>query len=105
MILDKQAGALHMRVIAFLLTTTLPSFVFAQATEGVIIRCGASEGHSFFFESFANPDGPNWDTDRISGGKIILVRLGEEWDIQFDDARGASGYRQDGANVVPLMET
>lgn len=92
-----------MRFIALILMTTLPSFVFSQASQGVIIRCGASEGHSFFFEGFANPDGPNWDTDRISGGKIILVRLGDEWDIQFDDAIGASGYRQDGAKLFPLM--
>jgi hypothetical protein len=49
-----------------------------------------------------NPEGPEWADDGISGGKIILVRLGNEWDIQFDDAFGASGYRQDGATVLVL---
>lgn len=41
----------------------------------------------------------------MSNGKIILIRLGDEWDIQFDDSVGAYGYRQDGARVLPLMET
>ncbi|GGA19370.1 hypothetical protein GCM10011498_20320 [Amylibacter cionae] len=50
-----------------------------------------------------NPDGPNWSQDGISTGKIVLVRYGEEWDILFDDSVGASGYRQDGATVVPLI--
>ena len=40
----------------------------------------------------------------MSGGQIILVRLGDEWDIQFDDSIGAFGYRQDGAQVFPLLE-
>lgn len=38
----------------------------------------------------------------MSNGSILLVRLGQEWDIQFGDALGAYGYRQDGATVVLL---
>lgn len=77
--------------------------VFAQATEGVLIRCGASSGHAFFFQDeFFNPEGSGWQEDGMSSGKIILVKLGNEWDIQFDDAIGTSGYRQDGARVIPL---
>lgn len=75
----------------------------AEAREGVVIRCGASSGTGYFFrDPLTNPDGPNWQDDGISNGKIVLVRLGDEWDIQFDDTVGAYGYRQDGARVVPL---
>ncbi len=41
----------------------------------------------------------------MSNGKIILVKLGEEWDIQFDDSVGAYSYRQDGGTVILLGQT
>ena len=76
----------------------------AQTTNGVLIRCGASAGQSFFFkDSIFNPSGSAWEKDGMSNGKIVLIKLGEEWDIQFDDAAGAYGYRQDGAAVTPVM--
>jgi hypothetical protein len=82
----------------------LASALTAQEQEGVLARCGASDGHGFFFkdEEF-NPGGSSWKKDAFTTGRIILVKLGEEWDIQFDDALGAYGYRQDGADVLPLM--
>ena len=71
--------------------------------EGVLARCGASKGQGYFFhDSLMNPEGPNWDQDGISNGKIVLIKLGDEWDIQFGDAMQAYGYRQDGAVVMPL---
>jgi hypothetical protein len=77
---------------------------FAQVGDGVLIRCGASTGQAFFFkDAISNPSGPNWTEDKLSNGKIILVKLGEEWDIQFDDLLGSNGYRQDGAKVIPLL--
>lgn len=70
---------------------------------GVLARCGASKGDGYYFkDKLFNPNGPTWNEDGISKGKIVLVRLGDEWDIQFDDAVGAYGYRQDGAAVVLL---
>lgn len=39
----------------------------------------------------------------MKNGKINLVRLGSEWDIQFSDILGESGYRSDGAKVLPLI--
>ncbi len=93
-----------MRILSVVLLTALPAMASAQTSEGAIIRCGASTGHGFFFKGPLNPDGPNWDVDKISTGKIVLIRLGNEWDIQFDDAIGSFGYRQDGAQVLPLME-
>ena len=51
-----------------------------------------------------NPEGPGWNEDGMSNGRIILVKLGEEWDIQFDDSLGTSGYRQDGGKVLPLLQ-
>jgi len=38
----------------------------------------------------------------MSKGRIVLVKLGEEFDIQFDDAAGSYGYREDGASVFLL---
>ncbi|WP_135428743.1 hypothetical protein [Pseudotabrizicola sediminis] len=94
-----------MRILSAVLLAALPATASAQLSDGAIIRCGASSGHSFFFKGTMNPSGPNWDADGISSGKIVLIRLGDEWDIQFDDFAGSSGYRQDGAKVFPLMET
>lgn len=94
-----------MRFFVLAALLSLPGMVAAQPFNGAIMRCGASAGHSFFFKGPLNPSGPSWEVDRLSNGKIILVRLGEEWDIQFDDAIGSFGYRQDGAQVFPLMET
>ncbi|MFN4129306.1 MAG: hypothetical protein ACK4GC_05770 [Paracoccaceae bacterium] len=94
-----------MRFLSVVLLAALPATVSAQLSDGAIIRCGASSGHSFFFKGTLNPDGPNWDTDGMSSRKIVLIRLGDEWDIQFDDSVGSSGYRQDGAKVFPLIET
>jgi hypothetical protein len=75
----------------------------AQDSQGALMRCGASVGSSYFFhDPLYDPKGPNWQDDGISKGKIILVKLGDEWDIQFDDANGAYGYREDGATVMIL---
>lgn len=94
-----------MRVFLFVLLAAVPSIASAQQADGTLIRCGASSGHSFFFKSPLNPSGPDWGADTLSNGKIVLIRLGNEWDIQFDDAIGSFGYRQDGAEVFPLMES
>lgn len=94
-----------MRVLSILLLAALPSVAPAQPSEGALIRCGASTGHAFMFKGALNPDGPNWGTDGLSTGKIVLMRLGDEWDIQFDDIAGSFGYRQDGARVFPVLET
>lgn len=83
-----------------------PGLAGAQAIDGVIIRCGASSGHGYFLSNdFFNPDGPNWEPDGISDGKIVRIRRGNEWDILFDDITGSNGYRQDGAKVFPILET
>ncbi|QRZ15136.1 hypothetical protein JWJ88_19580 [Paracoccus methylovorus] len=77
---------------------------FAQPTEGVIVRCGASTGHAYFSkDETMNPGGSKWEEDGMRNGKIVLVKLGDEWDIQFDDSIGAYGYRSDGAQVSPIM--
>ena len=87
-----------------LLALSISTPAAAQDVDGVLARCGASHGRGYFFydEKFS-PQGPDWEDDGISNGKIILVRLGDEWDIQFDDVAGAYSYRQDGAKVMPLM--
>jgi hypothetical protein len=78
----------------------------ALAAEGVLARCGASTGKGyFFFDELFNPDGPGWTDDGVANGRILLVRLGDEWDIQFGDSIGDYGYRQDGAKVILLGMT
>ncbi len=83
-----------------LITSLCPSLAIA---DGVLARCGASFGTGYFFhDDVTNPGGPEWSTDRITDGNLLLVRLGDEWDIQFGDSIGEYGYRQDGAEVIPL---
>jgi len=95
----------------FRLTTISTIILSAQianpsdAAEGVVARCGASDGYTYYFrDDLMNPDGPNWSKDGISNGQFLLVKLGDEWDIQYGDTIGEYGYRQDGANVMPLGE-
>ncbi len=88
-------------VLAVTLVAAAPAY--SQLGEGVLFRCGASKGNGYFFYDEAyNPEGPSWEDDGISNGKFVLVKLGDEWDIQFDDTIGAYGYREDGAQVFPL---
>ncbi|PWL35002.1 MAG: hypothetical protein DCO97_11565 [Marivita sp. XM-24bin2] len=57
---------------SWLATILIPSAVAAQ--DGVIARCGASEGQGYFFhDPIMNPSGPEWADDGISNGKILLV--------------------------------
>lgn len=96
-------SVVRIRLLAFAVIGSTIPWNEAAAQEGAIARCGASSGQGYFFwDELTNPDGPNWDDDAISNGKIVLIRLGDEWDIQFDDVAGASGYRQDGATVLVL---
>lgn len=94
-----------MRFLSMFLLATVPSWLSAQTFDGAIIRCGASTGHAFFFQNDLNPHGPDWAEDALSSGKIVLIKLGDEWDIQFDDVAGSYGYRQDGARVLPIIQT
>ena len=65
--------------------------------------CGASQGQGYYFkDDFMNPDGPNWTEDGISDGQITLVENGDQFDILFGDVAGATGYVQDGAQVILL---
>lgn len=89
--------------VAALVFGLLAQPAFSENGEGVIARCGASQGITYFFhDATVNPKPSGWAQDAIKGGKIVLIRLGKEWDIQFDDSVGAYGYRQDGARVIPL---
>ena len=62
-------------------------------------------GQSYFFkDDVFTRDRSNWKEDGISSGKIVLIKLGEEYDILFDDAAGAYGYREDGAAVISISQ-
>jgi len=65
--------------------------------------CGASKGQGYYFkDELMNPDGPNWSEDGISNGQITLVENRDQVDILFGDAARATGYVQDGAQVILL---
>ncbi|MCF4166326.1 hypothetical protein L2U69_11780 [Zavarzinia compransoris] len=90
-------------ILAILVAATPLGNGSVAAADGVLARCGASKGRGYFLkDNLSNPDGPMWADDGISSGKVVLIRLGDEWDIQFDDTVGAYGYRQDGATVAML---
>jgi hypothetical protein len=96
---------LNVALLGWLITAATVAPSLAKAQDGVLITCGASIGTGYFFkDDLTNPNGPSWEEDGISSGKIVLVKLGDEWDIQFDDAAGAYGYRQDGAAVLLLSQ-
>ena len=68
--------------------------------------CGPSKGQGYFFkDSIMNPNGPSWEADAISNGQITLVESADQFDIIFGDAYRASGYREDGAQVILLQAT
>ncbi len=92
-----------MKFFAIVIAAVISATHSAIAAEGVLARCGASKGYGYFlYDEIMNPKGPSWNEDGISDGKILLVKLGDEWDIQFGDTVGEYGYRQDGAKVIPL---
>lgn len=92
-------------IAALLASGTWSSPAFAQVAQGVIARCGGSRGTAYRFLDNLTPGlRPGWAQDDY-GGKTVLVRLGNEWDIQFSDALGSSGYRALGAKVMPLGYT
>ena len=65
--------------------------------------CGESKGQSYYFkDDFMNPDGPYWTEDGFSNDQFTLVKDGDQFDILFGDAARASGYVQDGAQVILL---
>ena len=78
--------------------------IFAtQARAEILMHCGPSKGQGYFFnDPTFNPNPSGWHEDGMSKGRIILSKEGEDWDILFGDAAGGSGYRSDGATVIPL---
>jgi hypothetical protein len=63
---------------AIVIFTLISPIASAQEQDRVMIRCGASSGHGFFFkDKSTNPDGPSSSEDQIKNGKIILVRYGK----------------------------
>jgi hypothetical protein len=74
------------RVAAFFITSLVSA---GSAAAEVIIHCGGSQGTSYFFyDELFYPEGPGWEDDGITNGRIILVREGDEWDILFGDIAG-----------------
>ncbi len=88
-------------------TLSLGALVFLSnaAWSETLLSCGASKGQGFFFKhSRWNPNGPEWASDAISNGKIILKLVDDRYDIAFDDIVGSHSYRADGAELIKLAE-
>lgn len=70
----------------------------------IITRCGASKGYSYFFKGALVPkDKSGWQEDSISGGDILLVKNGKDYDIIYTDALGGTkSARADGFTIVEV---
>lgn len=70
----------------------------------IIAQCGASTGFAYYFERGLVPAGEGgWTKDAISGGKILLLKHADAFDIVFEDVSGSRSARAEGANIVPLV--
>lgn len=77
-----------------------------EAQAQVVMTCGSSEGHGYFVAGGAVPQAEaGWHSDNISGGKIVLLKQGAEFDIEIRDAQGSFSSRSSGAMVVALADT
>ena len=83
------------------LLVALMLMIGSPAGAEVLLHCGASKGKTFYFSYGSQP--AEWIEDRISNGRIILTRDGNDWDILFNDASSQSDYRADGATVLLLF--
>ena len=91
-----------MRITMLALVLMLASKAGAE----VLMHCGPSEGHAYFFyDPIYNSNASEWNKDGMSKGRIIFTLEGDNWDILFGDAAGSSGYRSDVAVVAPLAIT
>ena len=75
------------------------SIAFGQ---NIITRCGSSEGHDYWVNNEALNVG-GWKKANIPGGKIVLLRNGDDFDIEITDARGIpSTVSSQNGVIVPV---
>jgi len=76
------------------------------ASSGVITKCDASEGYSYFVEGGLVPKNKaGWTKDQTSKGSYLLLRDGDAFDIIFSAAVDRTiSSREDGARIVPIFE-
>jgi hypothetical protein len=67
----------------------------------VLAECGASSGQTFIIErGIVAPGDGGWMDDGISGGSIVLLQDGDNYDIVFGDITGGTlSAKGDGAQV------
>ena len=92
----------HIYVLGIIFTVLVATA--AQASSGVIAKCGGSEGQGYFFSGpFVSEDSAGWQTDNISKGSTSIVEVDGKIDVLFFDASNSTtSARAQGAEVIPL---
>jgi len=78
--------------------------VSATVQAQTIFECGASDGHTYYFEGgYVSADKAGWHRDGMSDGQFSLIMRGEKLDVLFRDATGSLvSAEADGAQIFPL---
>ena len=77
----------------------LPRIAIAEA---IITSCGESRGHDFWVTNTALNVG-GWEEVGVPGGKIVLTKIGDDFDLKITDATGETkSARSQGATIVPV---
>lgn len=78
--------------------------ILQSASAQEIANCRNPQGPSYFhFSGMTAKADSGWSTDKISGGRISLIRAGEQVDVFFTDVRGKPfSSIADGGKVVLL---
>lgn len=72
------------------------------ATAEILAVCATPKGHGYFLPGPAVPaDDAGWHTEAISNGMFQLLRNGDDYDVVFTDATGATlSAKGDGAKIA-----
>jgi len=94
-----------MKLLALVLLVT-SSILSHHAAAQVVTRCGASQGHEYFFPgSFVTAKDAAWQIGKISSGQTILMKTGTTYDIVYSDAFGRTlSSKEDGAEIVVISD-
>ncbi len=90
-----------MKYLFFIFSTLISSNLLAQAN---IASCYDPKGYAFYpFISPVPKNKSGWTSDSINGGRVTVVKKGNEFDVLFTDtSKRVISSIQDGGTVVPL---
>ncbi len=76
------------------------------ARAGIVTSCSEPEGYAYYEKGpFVSKSKAGWVPDRITGGRYILTREGDELDIIYvDAAKRTVSSREDGGKVILVTD-